>query len=110
MSYKYFDILQTKNDKRTIKGLKLPNNITLVLISDTHIDSSSCCIGVNTGYFSDKIDGTAHFLEHLLFLGNEKNKDKNDFYSFLQNTGGLGNAFTKQLSTCYYINTNFSYI
>ena len=106
MSYKYFDILQTKNDKRTIKGLKLPNNITLVLISDTHIDSSSCCIGVNTGYFSDKIDGTAHFLEHLLFLGNEKNKDKNDFYSFLQNTGGLGNAFTKQLSTCYYINTN----
>ena len=106
MSYKYFDILQTKTDKRTIKGLKLPNNITLVLISDTHIDSSSCCIGVNTGYFSDKIDGTAHFLEHLLFLGNEKNKDKNDFYSFLQNTGGLGNAFTKQLSTCYYINTN----
>ena len=106
MSYKYFDILQTKNDKRTIKGLKLPNNITLVLISDTHIDSSSCCIGVNAGYFNDKIDGTAHFLEHLLFLGNEKNKDKNDFYSFLQNTGGVGNAFTKQLSTCYYINTN----
>jgi insulysin len=106
MSYKYFDILQTKSDKRSIKGLKLPNNITVVLISDSHIDISSCCIGVNTGYISDKIDGTAHFLEHLLFLGNEKNKDKNDFYSFLQNTGGIGNAYTKQLSTCYYVNTN----
>ena len=73
MIYKSFDILQTKNDKREIKGFKLDNNITVVLISDEKLSKSSCCVGVHTGYSSDEFSGTAHFLEHLLFLGNKKN-------------------------------------
>jgi len=106
MAYTNFDILQTKNDKREIKGLKLDNNITAVLISDNTLSKSSCCVGVHTGYSDDYFCGTAHFLEHLLFLGNTKNPDKNDFHTFIQNSGGYDNAYTSQTSTCYFININ----
>ena len=41
MAYKSFDILQTQNDKREIKGFKLDNNITAVLISDKKLSKSS---------------------------------------------------------------------
>ena len=106
MAYKSFDILQTQNDKREIKGFKLDNNITAVLISDKKLSKSSCCVGVHTGYSDDEFGGTAHFLEHLLFLGNKKNPDKNDFHSFIQNSGGYDNAYTTQTSTCYFFNIN----
>lgn len=106
MSYKYFDILQTKTDSRDIKGLKLPNNINVVLISEPKSNKSSCCFGVYTGYSNDTFDGTAHFLEHLLFLGNSKYPNKNDFHSFIQHSGGVDNAYTTQSSTCYFIDIN----
>jgi predicted Zn-dependent peptidase len=41
------------------------------------------CVGV--GSFSDpwSIQGVAHFLEHMLFMGSEKYPRENDFSSFI---------------------------
>lgn len=49
------------------------------------------CVGV--GSFSDPwpIQGLAHFLEHMVFMGSEKYPKENDFDAFLR------------VSTCYII-------
>ena len=108
MTYQYFDISQTISDKRHIKGLKLPNDVIIVLISDDSLQTSGCCVGFNTGFSDDEFEGTAHFLEHLLFMGNSINPNHNDFHEFVQNSGGYDNAYTTQTSTCYFITINSS--
>ncbi len=69
MNYiQYFDINTASNEKRTIKGIELENKIKIIFISDPNINSSSCSVAVGAGYLQDEFEGTAHFLEHLLFM------------------------------------------
>ncbi len=107
--FQYFNIFQTVNDKRDIKGLILDNGIKIVLISDKNIITSSCSIAVNAGYLQDEYEGTAHFLEHLLFMGSEKFPSQNEYHSYISVCGGMDNAFTGDNITCYFleIESNF---
>jgi insulysin len=98
------------NDKRNIKGIILKNGIKVILISDPKIKKSSCCVGVNTGYYNDVFDGCAHFLEHLLFMGSEKYPDSRDFSSYLEKCGGINNAYTSNYNTCYFIELDSSFL
>jgi secreted Zn-dependent insulinase-like peptidase len=91
------------NDKRNIKGIILKNGIKVVLVSDSKINKSACCVGVKAGHYDDEFAGCAHFLEHLLFMGSEKYPDSRDFSSYLEKYGGIHNAFTSNYNTCYYI-------
>lgn len=102
-SLKYFDIDLPINDKRDIRGLTLNNGINIVLISDPNTKMSSCSIGVHAGYLEDKFEGTAHFLEHLLFMGSSKFPEQNMYHSYIQNSGGIDNAFTGDNITCYFL-------
>lgn len=106
----YFDIETSINDKRDIKGFELENKIKLILISDHDINLSSCSIAVGAGYLHDEYPGTAHFLEHLLFMGSEKYPEQNDYHSYIQINGGYDNAFTADTMTCYYLALETSFL
>ena len=106
----YFDIETSINDKRIIKGIELENKIKVILISDPDINFSSCSIAVGAGYLHDEYPGTAHFLEHLLFMGSEKYPEQNDYHSYIQINGGEDNAFTADTMTCYYLALETSFL
>jgi len=102
-SLKYFDIDLAINDKRDIRGILLNNSIKMVLISDPNTKTSSCSVGINAGYLEDDYEGTAHFLEHLLFMGSSKFPEQNTYHSYIQTCGGIDNAYTSDNVTCYYL-------
>ena len=106
----YFDIEMSINDKRNIKGFELENKIKIIFISDPVINISSCSIAVGAGYLHDTYPGTAHFLEHLLFMGSEKYPEQNDYHSYIQINGGYDNAFTSDNMTCYYLVLETSFL
>ena len=106
----YFDIKVMANEKRNIKGFKLENKINIILISDPDINISSCSVGVGAGYLQDKFEGTAHFLEHLLFMGSKKYPEQNDYHSYIQINGGYDNAFTSDNMTCYYLSLETTFL
>jgi len=99
----YFDVDLPINDKRDILGIKLNNGINLVLVFDPETKTSSCSVGVKAGYLQDKFEGTAHFLEHLLFMGSSKFPEQNTYHSYIQMCGGIDNAFTGDNITCYFL-------
>jgi insulysin len=102
MQYQYFDIFTPDRDNRKIKGIKLKNGIIIVFVSDINITNSSCCVGVGAGSNNDTVNGIAHFLEHLLFMGNEKYPENNQYHEYIISNGGTDNAFTSDKITCYY--------
>jgi len=106
----YFDIETSINDKRNIKGFELDNKIKVIFVSDPDINFSSCSIAVGAGYLHDEYPGTAHFLEHLLFMGSEKYPEQNDYHSYIQINGGHDNAFTADSMTCYYLALETSFL
>lgn len=106
----YFDVETSINDKRDIKGFELENKIKIILVSDPDINLSSCSIAVGAGYLHDEYPGTAHFLEHLLFMGSEKYPEQNDYHSYIQINGGHDNAFTADTMTCYYLALETSFL
>ena len=68
------NILKPREDKRDYLGLKLKNKLQILLVSDPETDISATSLSVNVGSMSDPwdIQGLAHFLEHMLFMGTEK--------------------------------------
>ena len=50
-----------------------------LLVSDNQTKQAGASIRVNIGYLSEPeyINGLAHFLEHMLFLGSEKYPQEN---------------------------------
>ena len=112
MKYKFqhFDIDKTINDNRDISGIILDNEIKIILISDKNINKSVCSVGVGAGYLHDDFEGTAHFLEHLLFMGSEKYPEQNDYTSYVQSCGGSFNAFTADYMTLYYLELDSSFL
>jgi secreted Zn-dependent insulinase-like peptidase len=64
-------LIKSKNDRQHYRFLKLPNNMRCILIQDEEADKSAVSLDVNVGCSLDQEPylGTAHFLEHMLFLG-----------------------------------------
>jgi len=62
------------NDKRSYRHLVLPNKLEVTLIHDPDTEKSSACLDVKVGSLADPkdVNGLAHFLEHMLFMGTEK--------------------------------------
>ena len=102
-NFQYFSLDKNNNDNREMRGIILSNGVRVVLISDPKIIKSCCSVGVGTGSLHDTHEGIAHFLEHLLFMGNEKYKNQNDYHSYIKNSGGYDNAYTADEETCYFL-------
>ena len=61
-------------DDRSYRVIRLPNQLEALLVHDPDTDKASASVNVNVGSFSDAdvMPGTAHAVEHFLFMGTEK--------------------------------------
>lgn len=64
-------------DDRSYRVIKLANQLEVLLIHDPTTNKAAAAMDVNVGSFSDPEDmpGTAHAVEHFLFMGTEKVSD-----------------------------------
>ena len=108
--FQYFDIDLAINDTRDVRGIILSNKIKMVLVSDKDINNSICAVGVGAGHLQDEFQGTAHFLEHLLFMGNEKYPEQNAYSSYVLGSGGHFNAFTADNFTLYHLELDSNFL
>ncbi|XP_049879073.1 nardilysin-like [Pectinophora gossypiella] len=65
---------------------------------------AACALSVGVGSYSDPqdIQGLAHFVEHMVFMGSEKYPKENEFDSFIKKKGGSDNASTDCEVTTFY--------
>ena len=75
----------------------------MLLISDPEADKSAASLDVRVGGSLNPrpLHGTAHFLEHMLFMGTEKYPSENEYAEFITNAGGSNNAWTSLTDTNY---------
>ena len=105
------NIIKSAVDSSEYKYIKMENKLKVILISNKNIDKSSAAITVNIGYNNDPPDvqGLAHFVEHMLFMGTEKYKQINYFHEFINQSGGQTNASTGTDETCFYFDISHDY-
>ncbi|MFQ5487956.1 MAG: insulinase family protein, partial [Gammaproteobacteria bacterium] len=98
------EILKPPHDQRAYQLLTLPNQLRVLLISDSEADKAAASLDVRVGYFDDPAErpGLAHFLEHMLFLGTEKYPHPAEYREFISAHGGRDNAYTSDQHTNFY--------
>jgi nardilysin len=66
--------------------------------------SAAAALTVGVGSFADPahVQGLAHFLEHMLFMGSERFPDENEAEEYLSSHGGYSNAYTDVEHTTFY--------
>ena len=104
------EIIKASSDYRTYKYDILENEIEVVFAHDTKALSSGVSLAVGVGSYEDPVFGLAHFLEHMLFMGNEKYKDEKEYSSFILSHGGYTNAYTAGDHTNYFFTIDSEYI
>lgn len=98
--------LVTKNprlqDQKTHKIL-LDNGIQVYLVSDPDRQQSAASFGMRVGSWQDPkaYPGTAHFVEHLLFMGSHTYPNEELFMQSIDKAGGTTNAYTSTDKTVY---------
>ncbi|KAI9226187.1 MAG: Metalloenzyme, LuxS/M16 peptidase-like protein, partial [Piptocephalis tieghemiana] len=92
------------NDNRHYRYIQLPNKLRALLISDPDTDNAAAALDVRVGSLFDppKLEGLAHFCEHMLFLGTDKYPQENAYGQYLAEHGGHSNAYTGLENTNYY--------
>ena len=83
-------------DRGSYRFLTLGNGLRVMLVSDPSTDRAAASLQVAAGSANDPsgLQGMAHFLEHLLFLGTDRYPDADDYQSWLKANGGRYNAYT----------------
>ncbi|KAL0818303.1 hypothetical protein ABMA28_008789 [Loxostege sticticalis] len=73
---------------------------------------AACALSVSVGSYSDPpdIQGLAHFVEHMVFMGSEKYPKENDFDSYIKKKGGSDNASTDCEATTFYFEIQEKYL
>lgn len=94
-------------DRKTAK-LKLPNGLSVYLISDPEATQDAAALGVRVGSWNDPktYPGMAHFLEHMLFQGTKAYPNSSEYMRFIWDHGGCPNAFTANDRTVYMFSIN----
>jgi insulysin len=102
------NILTPSLKKRETLKIRLNNGLEAYLISDPGLDKSGAGLAVNVGSWKNpqEFPGLAHFLEHMLFLGTEKYPEESGYQRFLEEHGGMHNAFTAGDRTVYMFSVN----
>ena len=91
-------------DERDYRILELENGLTALLVSDPDADKAAASMNVRVGSAQDPEDlqGLAHFLEHMLFLGTEDYPEADAYQQYLSRNAGSHNAFTAPQDTNYF--------
>ena len=76
----------------------------VILIQDASIQAPAASISISVGSNNDpkKLQGLAHFLEHLVFMGSEKYPEQNGIMDYIKHNGGYVNAYTDRIETNFY--------
>jgi len=87
------------------KTSKLKNKLNLILapLAETQAVTALVLIPVGSRYESPAINGSAHYIEHLMFKGTQKRPTALDISKELDGVGANYNAFTGKEYTGYYI-------
>lgn len=103
-------VYRSPHDKNDYQVLKLENELEILMISDKKSHSSGASLVVNVGSFQETdVLGLAHFLEHMLFMGNKKYPKANYYFNYINSHGGYSNAFTANRHTCYFFEIDSTY-
>jgi insulysin len=91
-------------DQSVSRNLVLENGLKVLLVSDPAYNKSAASLEVQVGSLMDPEErqGLAHFLEHMLFLGNKKYPEVDEFSTYLDSHGGYSNAFTGEDRSNYH--------
>ncbi len=97
-------IEKSPHDSLSYRAITLSNGLQAVLIHDPDADKAGAAVNVGIGSFHEPQDllGGAHFLEHMLFLGNQKYPKPDEYFEYIKKHGGQANAFTASQETVYY--------
>ncbi|PAA70440.1 hypothetical protein BOX15_Mlig002690g1, partial [Macrostomum lignano] len=98
------DVVKSPEDKHSYRALVLSNGIRVMLVSDSEADRSAASLCVLAGSINEpkSWQGLAHFCEHMLFLGTEKYPVEDSYSNFINEHGGMNNAYTAEDHTCYF--------
>lgn len=81
----------------------LPNGLRVATESNLAAKTATVGVWIDAGsrFETDETNGTAHFLEHMIFKGTEKRTTR-DLEEEIENMGGHLNAYTSREQTTYY--------
>ena len=102
-------MLKAKSDPKQYRYITLDNGLSAVLVSDPReratTKEAGVALSVGVGSFSDppEMQGLAHFLEHMILMGNKKYAGENELDEYLNSCGGFSNAYTECEFTMYYM-------
>jgi insulysin len=98
------ELLISKSDSRKYRTITLKNQLKVLLIHDAEADKSAASLDVNVGCALDPppLYGTAHFTEHMLFMGTKKYPDEEEYSTYIKDKGGMNNAYTSLTNTNYH--------
>jgi predicted Zn-dependent peptidase len=84
---------------------KINNQLSVLTVNMPAVKSATALVLVGTGsrYEEKKLNGIAHFAEHMFFKGTEKRPEAVDISSTIDGVGGEFNAFTSKEYTGYYV-------
>lgn len=88
--------------------IRLDNGIEALVISDPQTPKSGASLSVGAGMVHEPFEriGLAHFVEHMLFMGTEKYPIEKEYHEFIQENGGVSNAYTSVGQTVYMFEIN----
>ncbi|KAI8588509.1 Metalloenzyme, LuxS/M16 peptidase-like protein [Geranomyces variabilis] len=98
----HLPLLTTQLKDRKTAKLVLSNGIKGVVISDSETPVTGAALSVEAGSWHDTIEGTAHFCEHMLFLGTKKFPSEHDYERFIFDSNGQMNGYTANDHSLYY--------
>lgn len=107
--------LQSASDRKSYKLIKLPNGLKVLMVKEPDTATSglaAVALTVDIGSFQDplEVQGLAHYLEHLLFMGSQKHEKENDFDQFIKMRCGFDNAVTEVEFTTFYFSIVENYL
>ena len=98
------DLITSPYDKCSYRHITLENKLEVLLVHDPGVKQAQVALDVNVGSMHEpnEYNGLAHFLEHMLFLGNSKYPDEGEFMRFIGMNSGTTNAFTDADNTNFH--------
>jgi len=90
------------SNARDIHRHALPNGLVVITETMQHVRSVSVGIWVRHGSRRESLaeNGTAHFLEHMVFKGTER-RSAEDIAREMDSVGGMLDAFTSKEQICF---------
>lgn len=87
------------------KKIVLKNGLRLILVPRKEIASVTVMFGVGSGSRDEdeNVAGVSHVIEHMNFKGTKRRPSPKKVAEFIEDIGGMANAFTSKETTGYYV-------